>query len=437
MRAFRVLAIACLSFYFLSAQAGQICMSDGSCINDPSLTTETVPKVDLPSGLNLESTGTWSMIQTKCNKDNYNKGVVKYSSPEACLRENMAEVSKRAQDTVAKAKKESGNADGGGGGQGQGGQGGQGQQGGGDQQGQGDQANNGNGDQQQPQGDSQQGDQGGAQAAQNEPVKGEEPLKMPPGTSCPQAVAAHLQRCEKTRKAADLKCDPSKDKGIQDSEASSKDTGMLSKASDRTNRNASMSALDQHQLSKSVEAFAGSCRLGHRQCERECLTVRKAFEKYCASAAPAEKAKAQADVAKAEGKENGLYCSKDLAQKADQADQQAAVSSQNAEQHASVNDQTSGSGGSGGGGGADGLSGLLGQMGQLNQQKKAEKEALKKALEAAAAQEGMEQACQRAQFQDLEACVCRGLSASSCASKMPTRLPSSFDPNYLLTTPAE
>ncbi|HRO67407.1 MAG TPA: hypothetical protein PL182_07575 [Pseudobdellovibrionaceae bacterium] len=432
MRAFSVLAFVCFSLSVHSAEAGQLCLSDGTCLEDPSLTTETKPKTDLPSGLNLDSTGTWSMIQAKCSKDNYNKGIVKYASPEACLQENMAELNKRAQANYDKAKKSGGSnsQDGGGNSPGGGQQGGQGGQ-------QGDQANNQQGGGQQQQGDQQQGQQGdqgqGAQAAQHDPVKAEEPLNMP-NASCSQAVTAHLQRCEKTRKAADLKCDPSKDKGIQSSERSSKDSGMLAKASDRANRNAAMSAVDQHGLSESVSAFAGSCRLGHRQCERECMTVRKAFEKYCANASPSDKAKAQAAVAKAEGKENGLYCSKDLAQKADQADQQAAVSSQNAEQHAGVNDQTSGSGG---GGGGEGLSGLLGQMAQLNQQKQAEKEALKKALEAATAQEGLEQACQRSQFQDLEECVCRGLSASSCAAKMPTRLPSNFDPNYLLSTPAE
>ncbi|MBX3041414.1 MAG: hypothetical protein KF789_11970 [Bdellovibrionaceae bacterium] len=438
MKSLNVLASVFISVCALSAEAGQICMSDGQCIEDPSLTVEAKPKVDLPSGLNLDSTGTWTMIQVKCNKDNYNKGTVKYSSPDACLQENIAELNARAQTVADKAKKSGSNSGSGGGGQPSGGGGQNAEQGGGQngQGQQGDQANNQQGGEQPSNSQSDQGQgQDQAQAAQQDDGKKDDGALDMPNGGCMQAVSEHLKRCEKSRKDADLACDPAKDKGIQDTEASSKDTGLLASAKDRSSTGAKMSALDQHNLSTSVKAFAGKCKQKHQRCESSCTAVKKTFAKYCANASAQEKTKASEKVKVAEGSTNGLYCSRDLATKSSQADQQAAVASENAEQHVQTGDQTAGAGG-GGGGGGEGMGALLGAAGQMAQQKKAEKEALEKALKEVAAQETLELACQRSQFSGLKECVCRGLSESSCASRMPTSV-QGYDPNYLLSSPGQ
>lgn len=433
----KVQATVFVGFLF-SASLGWACagiqMSDGTCLSDPSLTREVPTTVRASSASPgatalqpLEATPTWQALFYKCSPDTFRRdaslglGNTEYSSPADCLQKEQAKLRAEYDAQVAHARAEaqknkSGqNAEGGGGGGSPSGGGGGG----------GDQAQGGQGGQEeQGQGQGEQQQAAPTRAAEHAPVQADQPVQMPPGTSCAQAVQKHVQLCEDDRQKAEVQCDPNHkshtayneaNKGMKDS-ATIAQGGMRSgggaKGAGAGNSTGQYNAIDILQTSQGTFEIAAACRLAHRSCERKCLTVRKAFDQYCASAAPQEKSQAQQLVAKAEGQENGQKCSRELAQKADLMDQEAQAGVGAAQQNQEVAGQmgaSEGQSGGGGGGAGDIASMLQGLAGAKNAKEKAAED-----WKAVNEKFNQEEACRRAP--DAPGCKCGGPNSPCLAA---------------------
>ncbi|MBX3034479.1 MAG: hypothetical protein KF865_11195 [Bdellovibrionaceae bacterium] len=401
------------------APAGQIVLSDGTVIDDPSLTADPQMAAQraaqqqavtrsLNSGQQL-NTDHLRLINELCygktnGQANYSGS---YSSEQQCYDSQMTQMQGARDKILGEAKKGSGNAESGDSGNG-GGSPSMPQQQGGQQQAQ--------QPQQQP---AQQASQNPATSAAGDQAGGAGGSgddQIPAGASCEREVKKRFQACEQKRLSAERACDPNQHAGLQEAGATADRSLALAGSGATMNNSSTQTAFAKGSLAPQVKAFAGGCRQEHVSCESSCAGVRKAAEKLCKTAKEKAAVKSQVETAENDHKP---YCGQTLAAKSTQAEGESASMASTGDQNAKSADST----GMGALSGLGGLSGLMQNKGAEDQKQKEEYEKLQKAFEKISAQEGLQNACQQSQFQGLKSCVCRGLDAAACAQRMPTSTP--------------
>jgi hypothetical protein len=376
MVAIKVLALAIVAFSSTSwaEDCPGVKMSDGTCIVDPSLTTQAT-QAPVQTVAPTTSTSTpYTGVQPNYAPDRFEVEAIKEfcqssSNPSSCMAGKFAELNARDAAIIKAAKDKAASEQaaaappaappaGGGGGGGN-------EDKGGEQQAEPEQASN--------EGQPEDSSGGGEEENQNNVGKAH-------GGECVAKVIELAKVCSKKKEEAAKACDDKQDEGVKSAIAAGDRRGKELMSKQASTRDATIfGAVDNAETAGAYKQFGASCKEKHVACESECDSVRKTYDALCLSD---RQKQAQVAPKVQQSESDRLVCRDEYGQTAKNAAAQSSGSQGSGEEAAG---ETKQSASSGSGEGMDHSQ----MMQQFAQAAKAKDE--KKAAEKAAEEQAMAQ----------------------------------------------